>query len=91
MAHWQSVSMSRRTLSCLAHEPDSLPSAHLHLARLSTLISLRLLALILCSNCSNNPARLLSSIGRHRQTTFCNPEHHFCLQNMPPRMVEAFH
>eukprot|EP00984_Skeletonema_dohrnii_P017746 scaffold8141_cov139-Skeletonema_dohrnii-CCMP3373.AAC.23 len=55
------------------------------------LISLRLLALILCSNCSNNPARLLSSIGRHRQTTFCNPEHHFCLQNIPPRMVEAFH
>jgi len=44
-------------------------------ARDFIIISLRLLALILCSNCSNNPARLLSSIGRHRQTTFCNPEH----------------
>ncbi len=55
-------------------------------------ISLRLLALILCSNCSNTFNKVLTATGRHTvKLLFANKEHPFCLQNMPPRMVEAFH
>ena len=46
-------------------------------------ISLRLLALILCSNCSNTFNKVLTSTWRHIvKLLFANLEHHFSLLNM---------
>ena len=47
-------------------------------------ISLRLLALILCSNCSNTFNKVLSSMWRHTvKLLFATSGHHFSLLNMP--------
>ena len=48
--------------------------------------------MILCSNCSNTFNKVLTTTGCHIvKLLFANSEHPFCLQNMSPRMVEAFH
>ena len=60
-SHHMGISLFPQQYLVKLVKPDSLPSAPC-LTRGDTIISLRLLALILCSNCSNNPARLLSHI-----------------------------
>jgi len=54
-------------------------------------ISLRLLALILCSNCSNTFNKVLTTIGGHMLNYFLEPEGSLELAQYPSRMVEAFH
>ena len=54
-------------------------------------ISLRLLALILCSNCSNTFNKVLTTIGGHMLNYFLKPEGSLELAQYPSRMVEAFH
>ena len=52
-------------------------------ARHALIISLRLLALILCSNCSNTFNKVLTSTWGHIvKLLFANLEHHFSLLNM---------
>ena len=54
-------------------------------------ISLRLLALILCSNCSNTFNKVLTTIGGHMLNYFLKSEGSLELAQYPSRMVEAFH
>ena len=55
------------------------------------IISLRLLALILCSNCSNTFNKVLTSTWRHIvKLLFANLEHHFSLLNMHHRWSKHF-
>ena len=62
------------------------------LSRAESTISLRLLALILCSNCSNTFNKVLTTTCRHTvKLLFETSGHHFSLLNMFTQMVEAFH
>ena len=54
-------------------------------------ISLRLLALILCSNCSSVVNTALATIGGHLLTYFLSLGGPLELAQCPPRMVMAFH
>ena len=54
-------------------------------------ISLRLLALILCSNCSNTFNKVLTTIGGHMLNYFLKTEGSLELAQHPSSMVEAFH
>ena len=54
-------------------------------------ISLRLLALILCSNCSNTFNKVLTTIGGHMLNYFLELEVSLGLAQYSSRMVEAFH
>lgn len=54
-------------------------------------ISLRLLALILCSNCSNTFNKVLTTIGGHMLNYFLQLGGSLELAQHPSRMVEAFH
>ena len=54
-------------------------------------ISLRLLALILCSNCSNTFNKVLTIIDGHLLNYFLNPGGSLVLALHPPCMVLAFH
>ena len=54
-------------------------------------ISLRLLALILCSNCSNTFNKVLTTTGGHMLNYFLKPGGSLELAQNLPRMVKAFH
>ena len=60
-------------------------------ARHDLIISLRLLALILCSNCSSVVNTALATIGGHLLTYFLSLGGPLELAQCPPRMVIAFH
>ena len=54
-------------------------------------ISLRLLALILCSNCSNTFNKVLTTIGGHMLNYFLKLGGSLELAQHPPRIIKAFH
>ena len=58
---------------------------------LPRLISLRLLALILCSNCSNTFNKVLTAIGGHLLNYFLKPGGSLELAQNLPCMVGVFH
>ena len=71
------------------HKPQHQYTHHSFLCEMA--ISLRLLALILCSNCSNTFNKVLITIGGHMLNYFLKLEVSLELAQYSSRMVEAFH